>query len=168
MKSERCRAVFRINGAASASPGGKRADRVRDRAIENSFLNNERRGIGSRINSTQLIALGVAGDNTVTGSCPLPAGAWLKGVMIETPAAISGSPTSSNVQVGSTSGGSDIVAAVNAAAQGHIAPATILSTFDKVNRLANASAVYAQVTTSGGTSSAGTINVLVEYSAPVA
>jgi hypothetical protein len=134
-------------------------------ATENSFLNNERRGQGSRLNSTQAIALAVSGDGTVTGSCAVPAGSWLKSVTIETPAAISGSPTSSNVQVGSTSGGSDIVAAVNAAAQGHIA-ATIATGFDKVNGLAGAAAIFAQVATTGGTSPAGSINVLVDYAAP--
>lgn len=135
-------------------------------ATENSFLNNARRGTGSRLNSTQAIALTVAGDGTVAGSCALPAGAWLKSVSIETPTAISGAPGSANVQVGSTSGGSDIVAAVNAQSQGHIA-ATILAGFDKVNGLAGVTSVFAQVVTIGGTSPAGTINVLVDYAAPV-
>lgn len=135
-------------------------------ATENSFLNNARRGQGSRLNSTQLIALAVNGNTTVTGSCPIPAGAWLKGVAIETPAAVAGSPSSANVQVGSSAGGSDIVAAVNAQSQGHIA-ATIAAGFDKVNGLAAASSVFAQVTTAGGTSPTGTINVLVDFAAPV-
>ena len=135
-------------------------------ATENSFLNNARRGQGSRLNSTQLIALTIAGDGTVTGFAPLPAGSWLKGVSIETPAAITGSPSNANVTVGSTSGGSDIVAAVNAAAQGHVA-ATIAAAFDKVNGLAATGTVFAQVVTAGGTSPAGTIYVLVDYSAPV-
>jgi|GEM_PF-4374194 len=134
-------------------------------ATENSFLNNARRGIGSRLNSTQLIALTVNGDGTVTGSAPVPAGSWLKSVAIETPVAISGSPTSANVSVGSTSGGSDIVAAINAASQGHIA-ATIPAAFDKVNGLAAIGTVFAQVVTAGGTSPAGTINVLVDFAAP--
>ena len=134
-------------------------------ATENSFLNNARRGIGSRLNSTLLIALAVAGDGTVSGSAPVPAGSWLKSVSIETPTAISGSPTSANVTVGSTSGGSDIVAAVNAASQGHIA-ATITAGFDKVNGLAANGTVFAQVVTAGGTSPAGNINVLVDYAAP--
>lgn len=135
-------------------------------ATENSFLNNARRGQGSRLNSTQTIALAVSGDGTASGSCALPAGSWLKGVAIETPVAISGAPTSANVQVGSTSGGSDIVAAVNAASQGHIA-ATIATGFDKVNGLASVAAIFAQVVTSGGTAPSGTINVLVDYAAPV-
>jgi hypothetical protein len=80
--------------------------------------------------------------------------------------AISGSPTSANVAVGSTSGGSDIVAAINAASQGHIA-ATIAAGFDKVNGLAANGTVFAQVVTAGGTSPAGTINVLVDFAAPV-
>jgi hypothetical protein len=135
-------------------------------ATENSFLNNARRGIGSRLNSTLVIALAVNGDSTVTGSVPVPAGSWLKSVTIETPTAISGSPTSANVSVGITSGGSDIVAAVNAASQGHIA-ATIATGFDKVNGLAANGTVFAQVVTAGGTSPAGTINVLVDFAAPV-
>jgi hypothetical protein len=135
-------------------------------ATENSFLNNERRGQGSRLNSTQLITLAVNGNTTVTGSCPIPAGSWLKGVAIETPAAVTGSPSSANVQVGSSSGGSDIVAAVNAQSQGHIA-ATIAAGFDKVNGLAGAPAVYAQIATTSGTSPAGTVNVLVDFAAPV-
>ena len=135
-------------------------------ATENSFLNNARRGIGSRLNSTLAIVLTVNGDGTVSGSAPVPAGSWLKSVTIETPVAISGSPTSANVSVGSTSGGSDIVAAVNAASQGHIA-ATIPAGFDKVNGLAANGTVFAQIVTAGGTSPAGTINVLVDFAAPV-
>ena len=134
-------------------------------ATENSFLNNARRGIGSRLNSTLAIVLTVNGDGTVSGSAPVPAGSWLKSVTIETPVAISGSPTSANVSVASTSGGSDIVAAVNAASQGHIA-ATIAAGLDKVNGLAANGTVFAQVVTAGGTSPAGTINVLVDFAAP--
>lgn len=121
-------------------------------------------GVGSRRISDQNVALVVAGNTTVAGTYTVPAGSWLKAVALETPTAISGTPTSCLVRIGTTLHGQDIVADVDAKSQGHIA-ATIVAAFDKVGGLASTSTVFIEVTTSGGTSSAGTINAILSYSA---
>ena len=77
-----------------------------------------------------------------------------------------GTPTTCNVTIGTTDGGTDIMAAADAHTQGHIA-GVIAATFDKVSGVtALLNTLYIQVTTAGGTSSAGTINVLVSYDPP--
>lgn len=123
-------------------------------------------GVGSRFASDQLSALVVAGNTTVKGPITVPQGSWLKSISIETPTAISGTPTTCNVSVGTTDGGVDIVAAVDCKAAADVA-ATIVTAFDKINGLAALTTLFIQVTTAGGTASAGTINVLVSYAAPV-
>ena len=134
-------------------------------ATEQQYLNSLR-GVGSRAVAVQNVALTVAGNTTVAGTYTVPPGIWLESVTIETPTAISGTPTSCLVRVGSTLHGQEIVADVDAKSQGHIA-STIVAAFDKIAALAAASTIFIEVTTSGGTSSAGTINTLVRYAAPV-
>ena len=135
-------------------------------ATENSFLNNALRGQGSRAESKQLLALTVNGNTTVTGTFTIPDSSWIDAVSIETPTAVSGTPTSCLVRLGTALHGQQIVADVDGKSQGHIA-ATIVAGFDKVAGMVGATTIYVEVTTSGGTSSAGTINVLVRYAAPV-
>jgi len=135
-------------------------------ATENSFLNNALRGVGSRACSKQNLALTVNGNSTVAGTISIPDGSWYDACSIETPTAISGTPTSCLVRVGVTLHGQEIVADVDAKSQGHIA-ATIVAAFDKVAGLVGKNTLYIEVTTSGGTSSAGTINILSRYDAPV-
>jgi hypothetical protein len=128
---------------------------------------NGTRGAASRLNSTALAVIAVSGDATVKAPITIPAGSWLKSIYIETPTAISGSPTHANVQVGLTDGGVEVVAAVDGQAQGHIS-ATIVAALDKIGAFAAADTVlYIEAITTGGTAPAGTINVLVDYSAPV-
>ncbi len=123
-------------------------------------------GNGARPGATQLSALVVNGNTTVKGPIVVPANSWLKAIAIETPTAISGTPTTCNVTIGTTDGGTDIMAAADAHTQGHIA-GVIAATFDKVSGVtALLNTLYIQVTTAGGTSSAGTINVLVSYDPP--
>lgn len=135
-------------------------------ATENKFLNDQLRGIGSRLSSSGLASPVVAGNSTVKFQIIVPDGSWLDAVSIETPTAISGSPTSSLVRLGTTDGGVDIVAAVDAKSQGHIA-STIVAAFDKIGGLVGFTILFGQVITSGGTASAGTINVRASYAAPV-
>ena len=132
-------------------------------ATENQML-NALRGVGSRFGSSQVLPFTVAGDGTYSGVIAAPAGAWLSSIRIETPAAISGSPTSALVRVGSVLAGADIVADVNAQNQGHI-NATILPTVDVINGAPQV--FYVQLVVAGGTSPAGTVNVRIDYAAPV-
>ena len=132
-------------------------------ATEDSYI-QAGHGVGSRGSARQLSVLTVSGANTVKGPITVPAGSWLNAIAIETPSAISGTPTNCNVTVGTTDGGTDIVAAVDCKAQGHVA-ATIATGFDKVGGLATTNTLFIQVA-STGTSPAGTINVLVSYDAP--
>ena len=70
-------------------------------ATENQYLASLR-GVGSRPLADQNSALVVAGNTTVASTYTIPANSWIKAVAIETPTAISGTPTSCLVRVGST------------------------------------------------------------------
>lgn len=135
-------------------------------ATENSFLNNQLRGSGSRLLTRNYAVSTVNGNTTVKSQIVVPDGSWLEAISIETPTAITGTPTSCLVRVGTTDGGVDIVAAVDSKAQGHIA-ATIVAAFDKVGGLVGLPTLFIQCITSGGTSSAGPINVGCTFAAPV-
>lgn len=115
----------------------------------------------------QLSTLVVNGNTTVKGPLTVPPGSWLEAIAIETPVAITGTPTSCLVSVGTTDGGVDIVAAVDCKAQAHVA-STIVAAFDKYRGLATLNQLFIQVVTSGGTSSAGNIDVRVAFApAPI-
>ena len=133
-------------------------------ATESKFLNDQRL-VGSRSGARFNTALTVSGNTTVKSNFLVPASSYLESVAIETPTAITGSPTSCLVSVGTTDAGVDIVAAVDCKSQAHVA-ATIVAAFDKILGLATLNTIYVQVVTSGGTASAGTINVLVSFSPP--
>ena len=132
-------------------------------ATEDSYI-QAGHGTGSRDSTRALSVLTVNGVNTVKGPIVVPPGSWLNAIAIETPSAISGTPTNCNVTVGTTDGGTDIVAAVDCKSQGHVA-ATIANGFDKVLGLVTTNTLFIQVA-STGTSPAGTINVLVSYDPP--
>lgn len=121
-----------------------------------------------RLPSRQKVTLTVAGDTTVKDSTVvIPAGSWLRGITIETETAISGAPTHANVQVGLTDGGTEVVAAVDAQALGHIAT-TIVAALNKITSFAAAdTTLFIECITTGGTAPAGPIQVLVDYDAPV-
>lgn len=118
----------------------------------------------ARTGFTQLVSLTMAGGATVSGAVSLPAGAWLDAIRLETPAAFTGSPTNINVRCGSAAAGQQVVADVDAKAQGHIA-ATLVSSLDAVGGVPTI--LYLQAAAVGGTSPAGTVNVLVHYRPPV-
>lgn len=125
------------------------------------------RGAGSRSAARRLVSFTVAGNSTVKdASVVLPAGSWLRGVTLDTPAAISGSPSSVNFRAGLSDTGQEIVADVDAKGQGHI-NATIVAGLDKVGGFLNAdTTLYLQLTTAGGTASAGTVHAIIDYDAP--
>ena len=122
-------------------------------------------GNGARPGATQIATLVVNGNTTVKAQIVVPANSWLKAIAVETPVAITGTPSTCNVSIGTTDGGTDIMAATAAASQGHIA-GTIAASFDKVLGLVSLTTLFVQVVTSGGTTPAGTINVLVSYDPP--
>lgn len=117
---------------------------------------------GPRFSTSQAAVLTVAGNTTVKGQITIPDGSWLRSVTLDTPVAITGTPTSCLFRAGTTDGGVDIVAAVDAKAQGHIST-TIVAAFDKVLGLVGFTTIFFQLITSGGTSSAGPVNVLCSY-----
>lgn len=124
-------------------------------------------GIPAQTFVTKKVAITVNGNTTVKAQVVLPAGSIFRSITLDTPTAISGSPSSSNFRAGTSDTGQQVVADVDAKAQGHIS-ATIVAALDKVGGFsASNTTLYLQVTTAGGTSSAGTIYALVSYDAPV-
>ena len=125
------------------------------------------RGPGSRSAARRLVSFTVSGNGTVKdASVVLPAGSWLRGLTLDTPAAISGSPSSANFRAGLSDTGQEIVADVDAKGQGHV-NATIAAALDKVGGFLNAdTTLYLQLTTAGGTASAGTVHAIIDYDAP--
>lgn len=116
---------------------------------------------------TQLVTFTVAGTGTLSSSVVLPAGSIFRSLTLDTPVAISGTPTTCNFRAGTAAAGQQIVADVDAKGQGHIA-ATIVAGLDKVGGFSAAdTTVFMQVVTTGGTAPAGAIYALVSYDAPI-
>lgn len=129
-----------------------------------------RRGAGTaqaRVGARQLVTLTVNGNTTLKGQITIPANSWFRGITLDTPVAITGTPTHSNFRAGLTDGGQDFVADVDAKAAGHIA-CTVVAALDKANVTAGADTViFYQLTTAGGTASAGPVEVFADYDPPV-
>lgn len=98
-------------------------------------------------------------DGAAAGTFALPAGALVEKISFETPTAIPGTPTNTNLKLGSAAAGAEYVANTDVKAQGWI-DATIVYAGRNP-----ASTVHYTVTSSGGTASAqdGTVYVHVEY-----
>jgi hypothetical protein len=117
--------------------------------------------------SRQLLTFTVNGNTTVKAQAVLPAGAIFRGITLDTPAAVGGTPSSCNFRCGTADTGQQVTADVDAKAQGHIST-TVVAALDKVGGFSAAdTTLFAQVTTAGGTSSTGTIYAFVDYDAPV-
>ena len=136
-------------------------------ATEDATVNTRRgAGIPARVRVSKLVTLTVAGNTTVKdGTVTVPAGSYFRAVTLDTPVAISGSPTHSYVRIGITDTGQEIVADVDVQAQGHVT-ATVVAALDKVAGFVSDTPLFIQVATTGGTASAGAIRVLVDYDAP--
>lgn len=119
--------------------------------------------VGARPVYSQMLPLVMVAGATVSGSIAVPEGSQLHSIKLETPTAISGAPTNINVRVGSAAAGQQVVADVDAKAQGHIA-ATIVAAFDA---MAGVVTYFFQAAATGGTAPAGTINAILTYSPPV-
>jgi hypothetical protein len=102
-------------------------------------------------------------NGAAAGTFTMPAGAFVDHYYIETPTAIPGTPTNTNVRLGSSANGQQYVADVDAKAQGVIVATTLYPGRNP------ATTVHYTVASSGGTASAqdGTINLLVVYAVPV-
>lgn len=134
-------------------------------ATESQIAAGKRNGAAIRV--SQKVQFAFTGTGTVKQQILLPQGAENISVKIETPTAISGTPTSAMFSLGTTDGGVDVVAAVDAKAQGHIAN-TIVAAFNNVAPAAsiNPTILYAQVVLTGGTAPAGTITAYVDFNMP--
>jgi hypothetical protein len=106
-------------------------------------------------------------DNaTVKVQVNAPAGATRPTVTLETPTALSGTPTTANFRCGTTDTGQQVVADVDAKAQGHIT-CTMVAGLDRATPLTSKTTYYLQVVVAGGTAPAGTIYAFFDYDAPV-
>lgn len=90
----------------------------------------------------------------------MPPNTFVQHVWFDTPVAIPGTPTTTNIRLGSTANGQQYVADVDAKAQGLIA-ATILYPLRN-----NPGTIFATVASTGGTAAlqVGTITVRISYS----
>ncbi len=129
---------------------------------KSSFANNH--GIGARPRYGQTLALAMAAGATVTGQIVVPQGSWITTIRAETPAAFSGSPANIYLRVGNAAAGQQLLADTDVKAQGEVVGATP-ATYDRVNN--NDTTLYVQLAANGGTSPAGSCNVVVEYFPPV-
>lgn len=124
-------------------------------------------GVAAMSKVTKKVTFTVSGNTTLSATVDMPAGSIFRDLQLETPAAVAGTPTTCNFSAGTAAAGAQIVAAVDAKAQGHIA-CTIVTAFDKVGNASAAKVtVYLQLVTAGGTAATGTVYALVGYDAPV-
>jgi hypothetical protein len=135
-------------------------------ATDDQFL-QAGHGAFSRSGTRQKFSFTVAGNTTLKdSSIVLPAGSWFRGIILDTPAAISGTPSSVNFRAGLSDNGQEVVADIDAKGQGHIAT-TIVASLDKVgNFLAADTVLYLQLATAGGATPAGTVHAIVDYDPP--
>lgn len=124
-------------------------------------------GVGSLAEVCIPLTLTVNGNTTVKNtSATIPVGSVLKAITYNVPTAISGSPTHTYLNVGLTDGGGEIVANLDVKAQGN-GTCTIVAGIDQTAQFATANTpLFVELTTSGGTSSAGGVNVYITYCAP--
>lgn len=136
-------------------------------ATEDQYLAS-RRGVGSesRAKTAQHLTLTVNGNTTLKGQVTLPAGSHLRGIKVNTPTAITGTPTHTYLRAGATDGGQDYVADTDVKAAATESAMSVVASIDQVNGFASDTVIFFQLTTSGGTSSAGPVNVFVDYDAP--
>jgi hypothetical protein len=99
-------------------------------------------------------------DGAAAGTYTIPDGVFTHGIWLNTPTAIPGTPSNTNVRVGTAANGQQIVADVDAKAAG-----AINATVTAAGRLATGT-IHFTVASSGGTASAqdGTIVLYHEYS----
>lgn len=101
-------------------------------------------------------------DGASAGTFSLPAGAFVLAYLIETPTAIPGTPTNTNIRLGSSANGQQYVADVDVKAQG-VVNATIVYAGRNP-----ATTVHYTVASSGGTAASqdGSLILRVQYKVP--
>lgn len=124
-------------------------------------------GYDAKVRVTKKVTMTVAGNTTVTAQITLPKGADFRSLTLDTPTAISGTPTHTYFRAGTAASGQEVVADVEAKSQGHVT-CTIVAALNKGTMAASSNTViYYELTTSGGSSSAGDVQVFCGYDAPV-
>lgn len=116
---------------------------------------------------SKVVTFTVAGNTTLSdATVSIPAGGIFHSISLDTPTAITGTPTTCNFRAGTAAAGQQIVADVDAKAAGKIA-CTIVAGLDTVSLASAADTIlYLQLVTAGGTASAGPIYARINYSAP--
>jgi hypothetical protein len=101
-------------------------------------------------------------DGAAAGTFRLPAGTFVQNIWLETPVAVPGTPTNTNLRLGSAANGQQYVADVDIKAAGLINATIVLA-----GRRASG-VVHFTVASSGGTASAqdSTANIIVAYAYP--
>lgn len=113
---------------------------------------------GSRSSLFRRVNINVV-DGAAAGTFTLPAGAKVLGAICETPVAIPGTPTATNLRLGSVANGAQFVADVNVAAQGFVTLTVLYAGRNPTGT------IHFTVASTGGTASAqdGSLILLVEY-----
>ena len=101
-------------------------------------------------------------DGAAAGTFRLPAGSFVQHIWVETPVLVPGSPTNTNLRLGSAANGAQYVADTDIKAAGVLA-----ATLTLAGRRASG-VVHFTVASSGGTASAqdSTANIIVSYTYP--
>lgn len=102
-------------------------------------------------------------NGAAAGTFPIPKGAVVTDVYRDTPTTLPGTPTNTNLSLGSAAAGAQYVAAVDVKAQG-FAPLTVLYALRKAAAATKATVHYT-VASTGGTAADqdGSIDLYVEY-----
>lgn len=114
---------------------------------------------GDRIQAVKTVTITVV-DGAATGSFSMPSGAVVSSYQIDTPVTIPGTPTNTNLRLGSSANGQQYVADVDVKTQG-----VINATIVYAGRTP-ATTVYYAVASSGGTAASqdGAVVLRVHYS----
>lgn len=113
---------------------------------------------GDKVVLTKQVTVTVV-DGAASGTFSMPEGSTISSIGIETPTTIPGTPTNTNVRIGSSANGQQYVADVDAKAQGWIASTLLYAARNP------AATVYYTVASSGGTAASqdGIIHLHVNY-----
>lgn len=118
-------------------------------------------GAGNKVVQSKTVTINVV-DGAAAGTFSLPAGSVITSAHEETPVAIPGTPTNTNLRLGSTANGAQYVADVDVKAQGF----PLLTLLYPARN--PATTIHYTVASTGGTAAAqdGTIYVHINYLAP--
>jgi hypothetical protein len=98
-------------------------------------------------------------NGAASGTFTLPAGAYVRDIQLDTPVTIPGTPTNTNLRIGSAANGQQLVADVDVKTQGVIAATLLYAVRNGVTTF------FVTLASTGGTaaSQVGNINVRVAY-----